>query len=66
MAVTISGVKDLVAWADSKSCGPWKIDRSCGHSACMQDQRAVDVLSVLKETSPGVWTLRESEIQFST
>lgn len=65
MAVPVNSVDDLTIWANSKSCGPWKSDRSCGHPGCVQDQRAVDILSALTETAPGVWTLNEAEIQFT-
>lgn len=66
MPMHVHGVADLAAWANSKSCGPWKADRSCGHVGCVQDQRAVDILSALVETSPGVWLLMETDIQLTT
>jgi hypothetical protein len=65
MAVQVNGVGDLAPWAKSKSCGPWKADRSCGHPGCAQDQRAVDILSALTESSPGVWTLDEADIHLT-
>jgi hypothetical protein len=65
MPVPVNGVADLAAWANSKSCGPWRADRSCGHPGCVQDQRAVDILSALTETSPGVWTLNEANVHLT-
>ena len=66
MPAMVNGVSDLGNWANSKSCGPWKADRGCGHPGCEQDQRAVDVLSALVEISPGEWMLRESDVTFTT
>jgi hypothetical protein len=65
MAVAVNQVGDLANWANSKSCGPWKADRSCGHAGCVQDQRAVDILLALVKTAPGVWTLNEADIQLT-
>ena len=65
MAVQVDRVGDLIRWADSKSCEPWKADRSCGHDGCVQAQRAVDILSALVETDPGVWSLDERDIEFT-
>jgi hypothetical protein len=65
MPVPVNAVPDLATWANSKSCGPWKADRSCGHPGCVQDQRAVDILSALTETSPGVWTLNEADVHLT-
>ena len=58
MAITVDGVADLAAWADSKSCEPWKASRSCEHPGCLQAQRTVDILSALHETSAGVLDTR--------
>lgn len=66
MAVQVHGFRDLLAWADSKTCGPWKYDRSCGHDGCVQAQRAFDVLSAAVQDQPGVWTLDEAVVRLST
>jgi hypothetical protein len=65
MAINVQGPADLGAWADSKSCEPWKADRSCGHAACVQAQRAVDILSALVEVEPGVWQLVEEHVHLT-
>jgi hypothetical protein len=65
MAVSVNNVSDLKHWADSKSCEGWKADRSCEHAGCAQAQRAVDILSALFQTGPGIWTIDESDIVFT-
>lgn len=65
MAVVVNGVSDLVAWANSKSCEPWKADRSCGHPGCVQAQRAVDILSALQDNGAGTWTLDEANVELT-
>lgn len=65
MAVTVNAVSDLVAWANSKSCEPWKSDRSCGHVGCVQAQRAVDILSALQDAGGGIWSLDEADVHLT-
>lgn len=65
MAIKVDGAAHLRDWANSKSCEQWKTDRSCGHDGCIQAQRAVDVLTALHETSPGQWSLTETDVNFT-
>lgn len=65
MAVEVNGFQDLQEWADSKSCAQWKADRSCPHRACVEAQRAVDVLSTATEGPTGVWTIDDAAVVFT-
>lgn len=56
---------DLLEWALSKTCGPWKVDRACGHPPCAEAQRAADIISALRPVDSGEWRLSEQDITFT-
>jgi hypothetical protein len=65
MTVPVNGPEDLREWANSKSCGNWRADRSCDHPGCVQAQRAVDVLAAMQEQEAGVWVLRADDVDLT-